>query len=593
MNPIRLDAMRSALILKADRLYADALRSHVLTLCAWRGSWALAGLLMVMPRCGADPLPDWLKATAVTVDPNLSTIEQDSTQITIRSFRPSAAAVEPRPANGRNDTWLRHLNDVAQFGDLMVGERTSAPKHASPDLSTSVIDKEHATSTAWQLLTKLHDRTLILPGVKLRVYPVSAARTDAVAVPKSAASDELLHSASVSPQLRGVLADYVEKYTTLESRSRGRPDATAVAVAQSKYFAELGNRLIGARANSLEVRALAEAGAHLQSESSTLNKRYPGLVPKALYGFDDVFAEASYRHLVDNMARVGGFFSSAAATSTVKGVGIFVGPKLVLTAQHCLASLQPGSSVIWRYATGTSQPIVYNYVQPVLLGGSFSASDPSYGDLALVLVEPTAQSPAPLPPLALASDSGALWDAVYVVAFDKHNNQVPGVYDDAHVLFPGTASPSNLGMVLENALGRRFQQVSVENAVNDFMSQGYHDELNQLLQAYGYPSTPPPPTAVFVFRNLSDGFQPHPRFGFDSPTVRGNSGGGVFSKETGQLLGVFGSGAADESTDNPIRSAADWDRHEEAVAAGVVRAFLMYYRSNHSTAADPVVDIAL
>lgn len=311
--------------------------------------------------------------------------------------------------------------------------------------------------------------------------------------------------------------------------------------------------------------ALAVA-AKLKIERDSVERRARDLQQKVTYGADDVFLPEDYEGMLKNLPRVVGFYGSGPLD--LIGVGVLVGPGAVLTCHHVVADP--------RFATATarsrSKPDLPAEDCAFTITGVVFDPDAAQlpADLALVAVRQTAG------PTDVATDDLAIDPApprnwpIYVLAMHRRDVRSLAVYDSAAVLFPATVKGRDLPALYADAI----LGLGVRIIAHDLTLEQATQLREDLEQCYGVTIGNAVANQDYAYRRtLQDGVR-NQVFGFGTDTVEGNSGGGVFSKTTGRLVGLISSGVAG----NGVERTADWSKHEVGVPGEVIRTFLEHYR---------------
>lgn len=218
-----------------------------------------------------------------------------------------------------------------------------------------------ANQSTWDRLTK--DKTPLFPDSSVMLRATNTHSNQLYFVPASVHFLNSSLAAHPSNQLRDVLETYTANYTDFEFKASGQTGADNLARGQSRVHQALAQEALKSLNDLSKLFLLAKTDLKVKQETAVLGNF--DLQLKTLYLHDDVFETSSYQRVLDNASRIAGFFDSPSALGTVRAAGIFVGPNVVLTCQHCLAVLHPGTSAICRRIPGSTSPIVYLYKNPL------------------------------------------------------------------------------------------------------------------------------------------------------------------------------------------------------------------------------------
>ena len=384
----------------------------------------------------------------------------------------------------------------------------------------------------------------------LREY--QASYFDIIATVKSTASD-------FQPRLQQYLHSYAKASHTAD---RGMLSAAWQGdYEQAAAWHSVGRKL------AVERRAIGTSSAQME---------------KALYGYYDVFKPPSYERLLANLQRVAGFFEGDPSLTLLRGAGIFLGDRVVLTAAHNLRWMRQGESRVVLLRNGAA--LEYIYRRPLLDASGLDPKLPAYSDLALIEVASVSGQPAAtFAPLLLGSDN--LDKPVYVLAFHNRDTHSHGVYDNAHVLFPYEVPSERMVSLFRRAYENELPKLPTQKEREEAMAR----ICRELSQAYGYSPKEDRADRTYYFQTTTGGLNRHACFAFDTDTVHGNSGGGVFSKDTGALIGVMVSGRPD----NEVVRQPSWDEKEEGIPVVSIRALFQFYERSRDAARDPALDPSL
>lgn len=472
---------------------------------------------------------------------------------------------------------------------------TSHPDGTGATLRPSVkqvrMNAESLTKEVKAIVGSIKSKTLILSDLQAKASSENGSIT---LIPSSSALVRRFdHTAGVG---------FSTAYTNLEI-ARGLHDEEKLAIA-SKHVEQEGNAL-GERLGELAMTVLQQGGAidplvdaYIAVKSDFRELHSSGdLQPLGDFGATDVYPISSYRQMLRNSGRATAFFKSESSSATYFGSGVFVGPNLILTADHVAASILPKSTVARRFPSVLDPPgespapdsALYIVVDVLLRGTTLPYTDDGpYADLALVEVRlASGGQDTKLEPLYLGrpASSDALERAVYVLAFHKAHQQIAASYDNGYILFPSRASASELGQIALNAVGLHHQRRPLRDAL-DYIRTSFgprsaetSSEAIRVLSLYGvedpFQTTP---GVSYRLRASTKSANRHPRLGFDLDVAGGNSGAAVFDKEEGRLVGIV----TDGLTDPHRKDAATWRYHGQGVALEAVVKFLAHYLSNRT-----------
>lgn len=301
------------------------------------------------------------------------------------------------------------------------------------------------------------------------------------------------------------------------------------------------------------------------------------LMNKITFGAEDVFLAEDYDRIMGELVRVVGFYGSGRLD--LIGVGILVGPRLVLTCEHVVAARGFETATPRSFSKPLIKSIDREYrIVGVVQHGKDDSTNP---DLALVEVELKIGDPiVNLPPLPVSS-APVRNKPICVLAMHRNSVSLGGIYDSAAVLFPAQTKGAELNKLYNEILlsvrAREYagsiDQVRAEMLLVDF-EQSYGVSMKEVAAGETY----------YYRRKYDNDHVVRRVFGFGTDTVEGNSGGGVFNKLNGRLVGMMSRGVSGKGTEHQ----ADWMRHELGVPGETVNQFLeLYVKARGSNPALP------
>jgi cell division septum initiation protein DivIVA len=375
-----------------------------------------------------------------------------------------------------------------------------------------------------------------------------------------------------NPAQRGTLVNYNSSYLLaltnsaqqevkdLSSKFRIESDVLRRTVGRTLAKADAQKGAAGEK-EFFEALSLA---AKLKIEREEVDRR---LQDKVSYGAEDVFLPENYEHILNNLPRVIAFH--APGRLNLIGVGVLIGPSLALTCKHVVDDTRFAQATGRARSKGNLAQVdcTYDIVRVVL----DAKTEGIAADLALVHVKQTAGSGFAIAGPLVIESAPPRNHPIYVLAMHRADVESVAVYDSAAVLFPASIKGQNLGILYSDvilSLGVRViaKELSVEKAV---------ELRKELEESYGSTVAAAVPSTDYFYQRAYPGGVRHRVFGFGTDTIGGNSGGGVFSKNTGNLIGLISAGAPGTGTER----SADWWKHEMGVPGEMIKALLERYLS--------------
>lgn len=320
-----------------------------------------------------------------------------------------------------------------------------------------------------------------------------------------------------------------------------------------------------------EFFAALAAAAQLRLEKDSIARQFG--TEKTTYGGLDVFEAGDYRDLMSNMSRVVAFYGDD--DIDLIGTGVLIGPTCVLTCSHVANDSRfRRSAAIARLPLDPANPKddrVFRIGAHV-----YDAAKTNFpADLAVVEIVPDDNLGTLAPGELSIFDTPERDTPIYVLAMHRNNVLRAAVYDSAVVLFPARVSGSEFGAFFtDTMLGLAVRLVAGKASLDE--ARKLREDLENCYQAK-LGMTAPNKSYSYVRK-----FDSTPRhvFGFGTDTVKGNSGGGVFTKKKGQLVGLIAGGMPD----GLVERQSDWARHEFGIPGNVIAKFLTLYKAAASSA---------
>ncbi|HEY4256701.1 MAG TPA: hypothetical protein VGM66_05765 [Candidatus Udaeobacter sp.] len=507
-----------------------------------------------------------------------------------------SAAGSSQAVNATTERTIQHLENT-KIDLAGKGWHLKEFPETQPENVVTANATDNALTTA--LMNKFATGANVWAPLIARIYSDSAGENKLNIAPPShalATAALMREPGAASSTVANIFDRYANDYLAMlvnDKPAEVEPLAKTYVISyqkQSSALAQLMSRAAQAKDGQQADRWLqAYRGQKVERKAAAKGNRF---VEKALYDFDDVFKVPAYHKMLDNLWRVGGLFESNPQTANVGGVGVIIGPSVLLTCAHNITwihqlELSGAASGIRILVLQDDSAFQYSFVRTLIDGSSQMFFDqPAYADLALIEIAPVVSASVPsgaqprFPPISLGA---GLWKRpVYVLAFHKREDHVLGVYDEGHVLFPYQVPASQLDDVFaagtDRIIGTQTDATERARMITrlrvDFNSAYHFDAGNQ---TYTYTAIEPPLA------------RPSARFGFDTDTVHGNSGGGVFAKDSGELVGLLAGGMEDSG----VELVPSWENKEQGVPAEAIRAFLKEYnrRRTAGTMHGPDLDI--
>ena len=295
---------------------------------------------------------------------------------------------------------------------------------------------------------------------------------------------------------------------------------------------------------------------------------------KSVYANSREYAPHVYRAMVKNTqgaVGIGEKLTAGGGTVPPHCSGALIGPKLVLTARHCLFQVQEGIvrerpaenlRVIFDFESDPALSIervekrVTNLVEMGDVSGLGGALKLDYAVLEI--------DSAPTPPfflrffrdddelvadrqICLTTQSVHAEQEVYVVGHPEKRERT--VADAAHVLFPYRASTSNYGKLAERVITRLHDELERPDADAERIAMLYKSWTESYIET-------PSGSGIFLLNSAKFGGQP--TIGIQANTSGGNSGGPVMSKLYKHMVGILRGGSFDFKKE----LIAGWEFHE-------------------------------
>lgn len=312
---------------------------------------------------------------------------------------------------------------------------------------------------------------------------------------------------------------------------------------------------------------------------------------KALYGVESIFEPQSYDAIFKQSQRVVGVGTSGNPACS----GLLVDSRWVLSAGHCLENL--GVSDI-RVFLDIPARGAFEGERNIRLkvqdrwparGTGENFSDPI--DYALLKIDETdlrSKSTAmewlekiqQAIPLCIRVEDANYRDAVIVIG--RLRSDIPKVYDHAYIWFPFKVSePQYEFLSAETGFGL---QLFVEAW---FHRNDWDREFDNRYLEFERAYRPLQGDAgrVFLMKRQRD-MGERPYIGFDTDTVKGNSGSPIYSRVDNCLLGVFAGGVIDGAEFEN----SSWSRHEFGTPISAILADLAARGTERGTVAGEIAD---
>jgi len=381
-----------------------------------------------------------------------------------------------------------------------------------------------------------------------------------------------------------IFRDYNTSYIRAQSKVDTRNADSMKAVKEFLGASDAARRTITAsimkmtaprssKSTDKELFSALTIAAKLMAERKTIEKQQQ----KVTYGAEDVFLPEHYESMLANTLRVVSFYGKGGRLDLI-GTGVLVGPCLVLTCQHVVTDERFSQGKAFARSKPRLPEADRVFDQLVTIFTSTDATMPMPADLALVSMQQVSG------PCSVAF-SNLVIEAVpprnypvYVLAMHRNDVKSIGVYDSSAILFPAKIKGQDFaGLFTEVLIGLCSrviaEQLNVSEAT-DFRA-GFE-------KSYGVADGSAIPDKVYFYESARND-KPYRAFGFGADTVAGNSGGGVYNKNTGNLVGLLSAGVPGLGTER----CADWAKHEIGVPGEVIIQFLCSYTNSCTTKNKP------